>query len=79
VIPGTLVTLTGRVGTWTVLGQATYDDDQGREVEHDWLLVEPVHGHGPVEAVAPDEVTGVPVNAAGSAGVFVLGDGQIAG
>lgn len=42
VTPGVVVTLAphlGQEGPWVVLGQATYTDDDGREVEHDWLLV----------------------------------------
>jgi hypothetical protein len=39
VTPGTIVTLVGREGPWRFLGQATYVDDDGRTVEHDWVRV----------------------------------------
>lgn len=36
---GTRVTVAGLPGTWTVLGPATYADEDGRTVEHDWVRV----------------------------------------
>lgn len=52
--PGTLVTVAGRDGLWRVVGQATYRDDHGREVEHDWLAVV---ADGDEVWVAPGDVT----------------------
>jgi hypothetical protein len=54
VSPGTLVTVAGREGLWRVVGQASYRDDDGRVVEHDWLRV--VSDDEEVW-VAPDDVT----------------------
>lgn len=69
--------IAGESGAWRYLGQATYADDLGREVEHDWWLVQAEDGR--VEAVDPAEVTGVwPVGDPGH-GVVALGTGVIAG
>lgn len=52
--PGTLVTVAGHDGPWVVLGQASYVDDDGRTVEHDWLRV----AQDDEEVwVAPEDVT----------------------
>lgn len=48
--------VTGESGAWVLLGQATYLDDDGRTVEHDWVLLREAGGDREV-AVAPDDVT----------------------
>lgn len=65
-IRGDRVTVAGRPGrAYRVMGQATYLDDEGREVEHDWLLIRAM-GTREVEAVAPGELTLIPVAADGT-------------
>lgn len=63
----------GLAGAWRFVGQATYLDDEGREVEHDHVRL--VNASGDEEWVDPAEVVGVHVGNRG--GVFVLGDGQV--
>lgn len=67
----------GEPGAWRYLGQATYADDQGHEVEHDWWLMRDDAGR--VIAVDPAEITGTWSATDPAHGVFVLGEGTIAG
>lgn len=54
--PGTAIRLAGRPGmAYRVIGQATYVDDDGHDVEHDWLLVRAV-GDDYAFEVDPDDV-----------------------
>ena len=66
-------TVAGQDGTWRYAGQATYTDDDGRAVDHDYVRM--VQGDAEVW-VDPAEVTGV---IAGGWSLTVLGDGVIAG
>lgn len=69
--------VTGEPGAWRYLGQATYADEQGRDVEHDWWLM--ADDAGRVIAVDPGEISGVWPVADPAHGMFVLGTGEVAG
>lgn len=47
----------GRDGAWRYVGQATYVDDDGREVEHDWARMVRVSDPSAEEWVDPAGVT----------------------
>lgn len=53
--PGTPVRVVGLVGTWHVVGQAWFVDDDGRTVEHDHVIVTDTSGRE--EWVEPDRLT----------------------
>ena len=57
----------GLPGVWRFLGQATYADDDGRTVEHDWLRMAPVGDPGGEEWVAPERVRPVHLRVTGAA------------
>lgn len=50
----------GEPGAWRMVGQATYVDDEGREVEHDWVLMREVAGDREV-AVPPEDTAPIVV------------------
>lgn len=76
--PRARYTLAGEPGEWRYVGQATYLDDDGREVEHDHVRMAQVRDGLVVEAwVDPGEVTGI--TAGRTSGVFTLEPGATIG
>lgn len=61
----------GEVGPWHYVGQATYLDDDGREVEHDWVRMVQDDDREvwcPPDAVAELAVVTMPLHLAGRDG-----------
>jgi hypothetical protein len=56
--------IAGESGPWKYLGQATYLDDDGREVEHDWVrMVQDDREHWcPPDAVRELQVDAMPLH-----------------
>ena len=50
-------TVAGEAGVWRYVGQATYVDDHGREVDHDYVRMARVGQDGHEVWVAPEDVT----------------------